>query len=62
MVGIGGDPILGSSMKEIVELFMNDDDTDTIVIIGEIGGGTENEVADYVKDNKVKPVFAFISE
>jgi succinyl-CoA synthetase alpha subunit len=61
MVGIGGDPILGSSMKEIVELFMNDDDTDTIVIIGEIGGGTENEVADYVKDNKVKPVFAFIS-
>ena len=60
-VGIGGDPILGSSMKEIVELFMYDDNTEAIVVVGEIGGNTENEMADFVKEHPLKPVFAFIA-
>ena len=48
-IGIGGDPIIGTTTKEAVELFMNDPETDAIVMIGEIGGGMEAEAANYVK-------------
>jgi succinyl-CoA synthetase alpha subunit len=61
-VGIGGDPIIGTPTKEAVELFMNDDETDAIVMIGEIGGGMEAEAARWIKatGNK-KPVVGFIA-
>ena len=61
-IGIGGDPIIGTTTKEAVELFMNDDATDAIVMIGEIGGGMEAEAAHYIKStgNK-KPVVGFIA-
>jgi succinyl-CoA synthetase alpha subunit len=61
-VGIGGDPIIGTTTKEAVELFMNDDDTDAIVMIGEIGGGMEAEAARYIQSMKNrKPVVGFIA-
>ena len=61
-VGIGGDPIIGTTTKEAVELFMNDTYTDGIVMIGEIGGGMEAEAAYWVKENKnKKPVVGFIA-
>lgn len=61
-IGIGGDPIIGTTTKEAVELFMNDDATDAIVMIGEIGGGMEAEAARWIKEtgNK-KPVVGFIA-
>jgi succinyl-CoA synthetase alpha subunit len=61
-IGIGGDPIIGTTTKEAVELFMNDPETDAIVMIGEIGGGMEAEAANYIKGtgNK-KPVVGFIA-
>lgn len=60
-VGIGGDPIIGSSTKDIVELFMNDPDTDGIILIGEIGGSMEVEAAEWIKENSTKPVVGFIA-
>jgi len=61
-VGIGGDPIIGTTTKEAVELFMNDKDTDAIVMIGEIGGGMEAEAANWIKSNgNKKPVVGFIA-
>src|SRR6187399_308086 len=60
-VGIGGDPIIGTTTKEAVELFMNDPDTDAIVMIGEIGGGMEAEAARWYKENAKKPVVGFIA-
>src|SRR5258706_14302684 len=61
-VGIGGDPIIGTTTKEAIELFMNDDGTDAIVMIGEIGGGMEAEAARWIKDNgNKKPVVGFIA-
>ena len=61
-IGIGGDPIIGTTTKEAVELFMNDPDTDAIVMIGEIGGGMEAEASRWVKDNgNKKPVVGFIA-
>jgi len=61
-VGIGGDPIIGTTTKEAVELFMNDPETDAIVMIGEIGGGMEAEAAHWIKDNgNKKPVVGFIA-
>jgi succinyl-CoA synthetase alpha subunit len=60
-VGIGGDPIIGTTTKEAVELFMNDANTDAIVMIGEIGGGMEAEAANWVKANGKKPVVGFIA-
>jgi len=61
-VGIGGDPIIGTTTKEAVELFMNDPETDAIVMIGEIGGGMEAEAARWISEtgNK-KPVVGFIA-
>lgn len=60
-IGIGGDPIPGTTTKEAVELLMNDPDTDGIIMIGEIGGNMENEAAYYVKANPKKPVVGFIA-
>jgi len=60
-IGIGGDPIIGTTTKEAVELFMNDPDTDGIIMIGEIGGSLEAEAARWVKDNNRKPVVGFIA-
>ena len=61
-VGIGGDPIIGTTTKEAIELFMNDDKTDAIVMIGEIGGGMEAEAAYWIKENgNKKPVVGFIA-
>lgn len=60
-VGIGGDPIIGTTTKEVLELFMNDDDTDAVVMIGEIGGGMEAEAARWYKENAKKPVVGFIA-
>ncbi|MBS1761122.1 MAG: succinate--CoA ligase subunit alpha [Bacteroidetes bacterium] len=61
-IGIGGDPIIGTPTKDAVELFMNDPETDAIVMIGEIGGGMEAEAANWIKatGNK-KPVVGFIA-
>ena len=61
-IGIGGDPIIGTTTREAVELFMNDPETEAIVMIGEIGGGLEAEAARWIKStgNK-KPVVGFIA-
>lgn len=60
-VGIGGDPIIGTTTKEAVELLMNDPETDGIVMIGEIGGGMEAEAANWIKLHGKKPVVGFIA-
>ena len=60
-IGIGGDPIIGTTTKEAVEMFMNDDETDAIVMIGEIGGDMEAKAARWVKENNRKPVIGFIA-
>jgi len=61
-IGIGGDPIIGTTTKEAVELFVNDPQTEGIIIIGEIGGGMEAEAARWIKANKVKkPIVGFIA-
>lgn len=60
-IGIGGDPIIGTTTRDAVELFMNDDETDGIVMIGEIGGGMEAEAARWIKENGTKPVVGFIA-
>lgn len=61
-IGIGGDPIIGTSTREAVELFMNDPETEAIVMIGEIGGGLEAEAARWIKANgNKKPVIGFIA-
>lgn len=60
-IGIGGDPVIGTSSKEAVELFMIDPETDAIVMIGEIGGTMEVDAAYWIKDNLKKPVIGFIA-
>jgi succinyl-CoA synthetase alpha subunit len=61
-IGIGGDPIIGTTTKEAVELLMNDDDTECIVMIGEIGGQLEADAAKWIKaDGNRKPVIGFIA-
>ncbi len=60
-IGIGGDPIIGTTTKEAVEMFMNDPETEAIVMIGEIGGSMEAEAAEYVRDFGTKPVIGFIA-
>jgi malate-CoA ligase subunit alpha len=60
-VGIGGDPINGSSFRDILELFEADPGTDAVMMIGEIGGPQEAEAAAYVRDHMTKPVVAYIA-
>lgn len=60
-VGIGGDPIPGSSFIDILEMFEKDDQTEAIVMIGEIGGTAEEEAAAYIKANVTKPVVSYIA-
>lgn len=60
-IGIGGDPIIGTTTLEAVQLFMNDDETEGIVMIGEIGGDLEVRAARWIKDNATKPVVGFIA-
>ncbi len=60
-IGIGGDPIIGTTTKDAMELFMNDPETKGIVMIGEIGGNMEAEAAYWVKENGNKPVVGFIA-
>ena len=60
-VGIGGDPIIGTTMKEILELFEKDQETEGVVMIGEIGGQMENEAALWAKKNMTKPLVGFIA-
>ena len=60
-VGIGGDPINGSSFRDILERFENDDDTHVIAMIGEIGGPQEAEAAAYIQEHMSKPVVAYVA-
>lgn len=60
-IGIGGDPIIGTTTLDAMKLFMNDPETEGIVMIGEIGGNMEAEAAAWVKENGTKPVVAFIA-
>ena len=60
-IGIGGDPIIGTTMRDCLELFQKDPDTDGVVIIGEIGGQMELEAAYWAKENMSKPITGFIA-
>ena len=61
IVGIGGDPVPGSSFVDIIELFEQDDQTELIVLSGEIGGSAEEEAAEYISESVSKPVVAYIA-
>ena len=60
-IGIGGDPIVGTTTLDAVKLLMDDKETEAIVVIGEIGGNMENEAAEWIKVNGTKPVIGFIA-
>ena len=60
-IGIGGDPIIGTTHKDMLRFFQEDDETDAIVVIGEIGGSDEENAAAWAKDNVTKPIVAFIA-
>ena len=60
-IGIGGDPIIGTTTKDAVKLFMNDAETDGIIMIGEIGGQLEADAAKWIKQHGTKPVVGFIA-
>jgi succinyl-CoA synthetase alpha subunit len=60
-IGIGGDPIVGTSTLDAVKLMMEDKDTQAIIVIGEIGGNMETEAAEWIRDNGTKPVIGFIA-
>ena len=60
-IGIGGDPIVGTTTLDAVKLMMEDNETETIIIIGEIGGNMETEAAAWIKENGTKPVVGFIA-
>ena len=60
-IGVGGDPIIGTTQREALELLNNDPDTAAIVLIGEIGGSAEQEAAEYIKKHVTKPVISFIA-
>lgn len=61
IVGIGGDPVPGTSFIDVIELFEADDETELIVLSGEIGGDAEEQAADYIAENVKKPVVAYIA-
>jgi len=60
-IGVGGDPIIGTTIKDAVELLMNDAETDGIIMIGEIGGNLEAEAGKWIQEHGTKPVVAFIA-
>ncbi|MFA6702504.1 MAG: succinate--CoA ligase subunit alpha [Dysgonamonadaceae bacterium] len=60
-IGVGGDPVVGLYYQELLEMFENDPETDSIVLIGEIGGDAEERAAEYIKKHVTKPVVAFIA-
>jgi len=60
-IGIGGDPIIGTTTKDAVQLLMNDNDTEAIIMIGEIGGSMEADAANWIKQYGTKPVVGFIA-
>jgi succinyl-CoA synthetase alpha subunit len=60
-VGVGGDPIIGTTSRQVLEMFNNDPETHAIVMIGEIGGTAEQEAAAFIKEHVKKPVVAFIA-
>ncbi|MCB0718460.1 MAG: succinate--CoA ligase subunit alpha [Bacteroidetes bacterium] len=60
-VGIGGDPIIGTKFVDALAMFQADDETEAVIMIGEIGGTAEEEAAAYIKDKMSKPVFSFIA-
>jgi len=61
VVGIGGDPIIGTKFIDVLEMFENDPETEAIVMIGEIGGTDENDAAEFIKSNVTKPMAGFIA-
>lgn len=61
VIGIGGDPINGTGFTDCLELFQNDPDVDQIIMIGEIGGTTEYDAADYIAAHVTKPVHAYVT-
>jgi len=61
IVGIGGDPIIGTSFVDVLEMFENDPDTEKVALLGEIGGRAEIDAAEYIKKHMTKPVAAFIA-
>ncbi|MBN2367081.1 MAG: succinate--CoA ligase subunit alpha, partial [Calditrichaeota bacterium] len=60
-IGIGGDPVIGTRFIDALELFRDDDETEAVVLIGEIGGTAEEEAAEWIQNNFNKPVVAFIA-
>lgn len=60
-IGVGGDPVVGLYFEDMLQLFQDDPKTDSIVLVGEIGGDAEERAADFIKKNITKPVVAFIS-
>jgi succinyl-CoA synthetase alpha subunit len=60
-IGIGGDPVPGTSFVDVLDLFQRDDETEAIVMIGEIGGNAEEQAADFIKANVTKPVVSYIA-
>lgn len=61
IVGIGGDPVIGTSFVDVLEMFESDPQTESVALLGEIGGNAEIEAAEYIKNNMTKPVAAFIA-
>jgi succinyl-CoA synthetase alpha subunit len=60
-IGIGGDPIIGTSFVDVLAMFENDPDTERVALLGEIGGSAEIEAAEFIKNRMTKPVAAFIA-
>jgi succinyl-CoA synthetase alpha subunit len=61
VIGIGGDPVIGTSFVDALRLFERDRETDSVVLIGEIGGTAEEEAAEFIKSHMSKPVFAYVA-
>jgi succinyl-CoA synthetase alpha subunit len=61
IVGIGGDPVVGSSFIDVLERFEADDESESVVMVGEIGGAEEEKAAEFIRDSMTKPVFAYIA-